>query len=191
VYTDPFYIGFHLAPGFYWNLIPQTVETKYGTIHVPAFSVNDGKGAYIGGNKRMRHDLVIMGNKINQEVIGISGYNSMSIYFDEDNLQPFTLSGVNFLVARYDEYADFQGKGEAVILSTRTLDEIVLKDNTIIKPEYSPSIRLSGTEWEVYNMRKGAELAGPRIEGTKWVSNVIFEPDWGDLISYKERERPD
>jgi hypothetical protein len=132
-----------------------------------------------------------MGNKITQEVSGISGYNNMSIYFDEDNLQSFALSGVPFLIESYDEYANSRGKGESIILSTLTLDEIVLRDNTVIKPEYSPMLRLSKNEWEVYNMRKGAELTSPQIEGSKWVSNVTFEPEWGNLISYKEKKRPD
>jgi hypothetical protein len=28
-----------LAAIFYWNIIPQTLETRYGTIHVPVFSM--------------------------------------------------------------------------------------------------------------------------------------------------------
>jgi hypothetical protein len=192
VYTDPFCISFNLAPGFCWNLIPQTIETRYGIIHVPAFSFYDVKERYIAGDKRLRHNLVILGNEIEREFSGISwNYNGMHMNFDEDNLQSFTLNGVNFLIEWYNEYADFQGKGKAVILSTQELDEIVLKDNTVIKPDYSPRLRLSKNEWEVYRMRYGAELTSPRFEGSKWVSNVTFEPDWGNLISYEEAKRPD
>jgi hypothetical protein len=186
VYTDPFCINFNLTPDICWNLIPQTLETRYGTIHVPAFSFYDGRGGDVWGSKRLRHNLVIMGNKINQEVVRVFvDAKNASIVFKEDNLQPFTLSGIDLLIYDYME------KSDSTVLFTRLVDEIVLKDNTVIKPEYSPTFRLSENEWKAYDMRKGAELTSPQFEGTKWVSSVTFEPDWGNLISYKEKKRPD
>jgi hypothetical protein len=181
-------------------LIPRTIQTGSGDISLRFFTFvgySDGYLNYVSNRKgNIKHNLVIRGNKIDNFFSvginyrgGIFSYNSL-----KHTPQKFVIEGMgfediySFKVRRMDTDPD--------TIIVKDFKEIRLTDGTVIKSGSKVDtffFYYGLEEWELHHRSDKSYFiaTNPMWEEDKHLYTILFEKNWGKIISYEEAEVED
>ena len=189
---DKHFLILYIGESASWTTYPVTIHTDCGDIYLKAFtSIDYSRGhiysTYNDDNKRdINHNLVYMGNPLNEEIafIGFTGSGKIDGFgFFDNNPQKFVIDGFTFSIRSFrTDYID-----NDVWYRILDFEKITLQDNTVITPEslFSYCILIQSTDyWRLHSA--DFIVTNPDWEEEKHLDNIVFEPNWGKLISYDE-----
>jgi hypothetical protein len=181
---------FQLVPEYEWTLSPAKLTTEYGVMKLPVFTgLSRSYGLSIRGNRFIRHDLEIEGNRINRDFLYIDWEEVFDISFPEENPQIFRLKDVEFEIFKY--MIDWE-KHLGRYLYIYAFDQIALDDGTVITPGEGLGLflRLGDDEWELYltgmSMSEYFNVRNPSWEGERHLRSIVCKKDWGEMVSFIE-----
>ena len=177
-----------------WTLYPVTLRTPDGEIHLKAFTkIKQGETFYaiINKNNSIKHNLIVWGNKLNENPSWlefysdgkISGFGTMG-----NEIQKFIFEGFEFEVSGL--YYD----GLNHHFNISDFAEIILKDGTRITPgpptewksKHMLELLYKEKKWQLFN------FSGKRFfiaENSAWkkplhIRWIEFEENWGKVLDY-------
>jgi hypothetical protein len=200
---DTHYLVFYLGQdsSAAWTLYPVTIHTDNGDIHLKAFTdlyysgglfgysysidIDDGESgthnvSFMGTALSPNIDAIYVGN--NKEVTGFSSYY---------NPQEIVIDGIPLFLIEYETSYIVFGHLEAdAMITIFDFKEIILQDGTVVilaSPYPECFLKQNPEQWELYF--DGVFLVtNPAWDEAKYLDKIVFEPKWGNLISYEEVE---
>lgn len=190
---------FSLNSDLAWTLLPKTIHIPAGEMHLKPFTAvghSDGYLNYVfNDRKNIKQNLVIRGNKI-QDFYSV-GINYKGGIFSYNSLggipQKFAVEGVEFEIESFEVS---NKTTESDFICATDFKEIRLTDGTIITPGTKKPyffLKYGLDEWELYyNSDKSYFVVTyPFWEEEMHLTSIIFEKNWGKLISYEESTKDD
>ncbi|MDR2630776.1 MAG: hypothetical protein LBC60_07620, partial [Spirochaetaceae bacterium] len=162
-----------------WTLLPQTIRTVSGDIHLKPFTpVSISKG-YLCGinnfNNNISHNLVVDGNIINKDILGIdlNSEGKITGLYGGTKTQDYTIDNVQFTIELYN----VNEKWVKIV----SFDEIILQDGTTITiEEIGPYCHLimENDEWNLYTRASDYSflVQNPQWEEPKRLHSLTFKP---------------
>jgi hypothetical protein len=178
-----------------WVLFPTTIHTyEGGEIHLRFFTQVSHSNGYLSGvynpKGNIKHNFTFQGNKVeNFFSVGLSDAGGGFSYYNLDDPQPFELEGVELQI---ESYRVRRNSDEPDLLCIYDFEKIVLADGTVIYPGFTVKpyfwLKYGLDEWELYynSPRAYFTVNNPSWEEEKKIWRIIFEKNWGKIISYEE-----
>jgi uncharacterized protein YuzE len=172
-----------------WTLLPQTIHTVSGDIHLNPFtSISISKGylcSIANVNNNISHNLVVDGNIINEDIFRIDFDEAGKItgIYGGKKTQEYTIDTVKFKMESYN----VNQKWVRIV----SFDKIMLHDGTVITIEDIGSychLIMENDEWNLYTFTSNYSflVQNPQWEEPKRLHSLTFRPHFGELLKYKE-----
>jgi hypothetical protein len=193
-----------------WAVFPKTIRMAEGEISVKPFTkvtyYENDLGMVEVDRRQLAYSLRILDNTIDQGLILIM-LGPVGFRTERETPISFKFDNFIFKVSEYEHRAYFEDKNDndkrdadEELFYERTLfindfDEIVLADNTAIRigsRDLYYVFKAKKDEWEMFCLgsRSAFFVTNSAWKEHKNFHSIVFEPNWGKVIRYREVENP-